>query len=106
MMVRISQRSVTQDDRDAYARFVENDPSDDNTAQFIRERFARLDPDTNQIFKFLKFWLTGDHIFKIKKISHNYETILQNQFSIIPYISNITSLRNKNKATWQQCSSL
>ena len=45
-MVRISRRSVTQDDRDAYAHFIEDDPTDDNIATFIRERFARLDPDT------------------------------------------------------------
>ena len=40
-MVRLSQRSVTQSNRDAYALDIENDPSDDNIAQFIRERFAR-----------------------------------------------------------------
>ena len=50
-MIRFSRRSVIQEDRDSYARFVENDPSDDSIAQFIRERFACLNPDRNQIFQ-------------------------------------------------------
>ena len=50
-MVRFSRRSITQIDRDAYAQYKENDPSDDDIAQFIRERFARLNPDMNQIIQ-------------------------------------------------------
>ena len=48
-MVRFSRRSVTQRDRDAYAQFIEKDPSEDDIAQFVCERFARLNPDRNQI---------------------------------------------------------
>ena len=58
-MSRLSRRSVTLGDRDAYAQFIENDPSDDDIAQFIRERFARLNPDeiqTFQIFELLVNW--------------------------------------------------
>ena len=50
-MVRFSQRSVTQRDRDAYAQFIKEDPTDDDIAQFIRETFARLNPNRNQNFQ-------------------------------------------------------
>ena len=50
-MQRFNRRSITREDRDAYAHFGENDPSDDDIVQFIRDRFARLNPDRIQIFQ-------------------------------------------------------
>ena len=50
-MVRFNRRTITQEDRDAYARFLDNVPTDDEIAQFIRDQYARLNPDRDQIFQ-------------------------------------------------------
>ena len=41
-MLRFIQRLVTQEDWEVYALFAEDDPSDDDIAQFIRDKFARF----------------------------------------------------------------
>jgi len=50
-MFRFNRRTITQEVRDAYTRLLDNDPNDDEIAQFIRDQYARLNLDRDQIFQ-------------------------------------------------------
>ena len=58
-MARFSWRTITQEVQDAYARLLENDPSDNKIAQLICNQYARLNLDRNQIFQI--FQMLVDH---------------------------------------------
>ena len=50
-MIRFNRGAITQDVRDEYARLLDNDPTDDDIAQFIRDQYARLNLDRDQILQ-------------------------------------------------------
>ena len=72
-MVRLNRRTITQEDWDAYNRFIDNDPSDNDIAQFICEQFPRLNPNPNQIFQI--FQMLADRVPEFE----NHENIAQFQ---------------------------
>ena len=80
-MVRFSRKTIAQDDQDAYARLLDNDPTDDEIAQFIRDQYACLNPDRNQIFQIFQILVDLQPNFENPENVY-FETYLEIQFRI------------------------
>ena len=70
-MTRFSRRTITPQIRDAYAQLLEHDPYDDDIARFIRDQYAGLNLDQNQIFQIFQMLVNRQPRFE------NLENIAQ-----------------------------
>ena len=79
-MDRISRRFITPAVRREYDQLQRMDLTDDNIAQFIRDQYAHLNLDGNQIFQIFELLVNRQPNFEILKTSYTFETYLEIQF--------------------------
>ena len=63
-MVRVTRRFITEEARDAFALVQRLDPSDEEITQFIRDHYAHVDLEENQIFQIFELLVGRDPQFE------------------------------------------